>query len=251
MLVSELSGRHNILSKAKELGFMDEAGKSNSDVDWDEKARTILGHVKDLESKGFTFEGADASIELFIRREMVGYRPPFELVDFNILTGNKRMQGNSNPANPPVNENVTQAIVKLALLGPVDGSNVEMCPTKICLEVGESHSGPVDAVNVALNKALLLAYPSLASVKLVDYKVRILDPSAATGATTRAVVEFRDAESGESWTTGKSYCHPLYAVDVLASNVLLFLRVSVFLFCNYCSFCATQSTRIRILLSRP
>lgn len=214
MLVSELSGRHNILSKAKELGFMDEDGKSKLDVDWNEKARTILGHVKDLESKGFTFEGADASIELFIRREMVGYRPPFELIDFNILTGNKRMQGSSNPADPPMNESVTQATVKLALLGPSDGSNVGMCPTKICLEVGESQSGPVDAVNVALNKALLLAYPTLDSIKLVDYKVRILDPSAATGATTRVLVEFCDTLSGESWTTGKSYSHPLYAADL-------------------------------------
>jgi LeuA allosteric (dimerisation) domain len=97
--------------------------------------------------------------------------------------------------------------VKLALLGPSDGSHEDMCPTKICLEVGESAAGPVDAVNIALNKALLAAYPSLSTVTLADYKVRILDPSAATGATTRVMVEFKDTETGESWTTGMA-CAP-------------------------------------------
>lgn len=201
MLVSELSGRHNILSKAKELGF-DIDSPEESGADWNGRARAILHQVKDLENKGFTFEGADASIELFMRRKLVGYRPPFELIDFNVLTGNKRVQYSSDPSVPPRNESVTTATVKIALLGPSDGSNENMCPTKICLEVGESTSGPVDAVNIALNKALHAAYPSLSVVSLVDYKVRILDPNAATGATTRVMVEFKNSDSGESWTTG-------------------------------------------------
>lgn len=244
MLVSELSGRHNILAKAKELGFIDESETSASAIDWNGKARTILGQVKELESKGFTFEGADASIELFIRREMVGYRPPFELIDFNILTGNKRLQYSSNPSDPPVNESVTQATVKLALLGPLDGSNNEMCPTKMCLEVGESVSGPVDAVNTALYKALLPAYPSLASVKLVDFKVRILDPGAATGATTRVMVEFSDDKTGESWTTGKLrrlcfFVSPMLLYATKRAHILTLLVSWFFLFCVR-SLCAPQ-----------
>jgi 2-isopropylmalate synthase len=202
MLVSELSGRHNILSKARELGF-DIDSPSEGGIDWNGRARTILSQVKELENKGFTFEGADASIELFMRREMLGYRPPFELIDFNVLTGNKRVQYSSDPTEPPRNESVTTATVKIALLGPTDSSNKELCPTKVCLEVGESTSGPVDAVNIALNKALYAAYPSLSAVSLVDYKVRILDPNAATGATTRVMVEFRNMDTGESWTTGR------------------------------------------------
>lgn len=234
MLVSELSGRHNILSKAKELGFdVDESegrgNMANGGVDWNKRARSVLSRVKELENKGYSFEGADASIELFLRREMVGYRPPFELVDFTVLTNNKRVapEHSFDPADPPTNESLTQATIKLKLLGPVDGSNQDMCPTKVCLEVGESSRGPVDAINQALCKALLPSYPPLSAVTLADYKVRILDPNAATGATTRVHVEFRNAETGESWTT--CYAHP--NVIVASTNALMdgfeyfFLRV--------------------------
>lgn len=205
VLVSELSGRGNILSKARELGLdmpataqgVDDPNKS---MEWRTRTKAVLEQVKDLENKGYTFEGAEASVELMLRRTVKGYKPPFELVDFTVLTGNKRVMYQSDPTEPPVNESVTQATVKLALIGPTDGTNAVTCPTKICLEVGEGN-GPVDAVNRALCRALLAAYPPLAAVTLSDYKVRILDPSAATGAVTRVMVEFKNTETGESWTT--------------------------------------------------
>jgi hypothetical protein len=101
----------------------------------------VLEQVKKLESIGYSFEGAEASVELMLRRAMKGYRPPWELIDFTVLTGNKRVQLSSDPSAPSKNESVTQAMVKLGLLGPLDGSNMAMCPTKVVLECGEGN-GP-------------------------------------------------------------------------------------------------------------
>lgn len=226
ILVSELSGRGNILSKAQKLGLdvvstpnsgeAVPAGSTENSEEWKNRARTVLEQVKDLENRGYTFEGAEASVELMLRRAMDGYRPPFELLDFTVITGNKRVHYSNNPSEVPVNESVTQATVKLALLGPLDGSLKEECPSKICLEVAEGN-GPVDAVNAALCKALLDAYPPLASVALADYKVRILDPKAATGATTRVMVEFKNTHTNETWTT--VYAHP--NIIVASVNALM------------------------------
>jgi 2-isopropylmalate synthase len=220
VLVSELSGRGNILSKARELGFdvSDDANDSTigQPGEWKGRAKAVLEQVKELENKGYTFEGAEASVELMLRRAMNGYRPPFELVDFTVVMGNKRVLYHSDPSAPPVNESVTQGTVKLALMGPLDGSNQEMCPTKMCLEVAEGN-GPVDAINGALCKVLLTAYPSLAAVHLADYKVRILDPNAATGATTRVTVEFKNSDTGQEWTT--VYAHP--NIIVASVNALM------------------------------
>jgi 2-isopropylmalate synthase len=221
VLVSELSGRGNIMSKARELGLdmndgLDESSVDQSAVEWKVRAKAVLEQVKELENKGYTFEGAEASVELMLRRAMKGYRPPFELVDFTVVTGNKRVLYHADPTAPPVNESITQGTVKLALMGPTDGSHQEMCPTKMCLEVAEGN-GPVDAINGALCKALLAAYPSLGAVSLVDYKVRILDPNAATGATTRVMVEFKNSKTGQMWTT--VYAHP--NIIVASVNALM------------------------------
>jgi 2-isopropylmalate synthase len=194
-LVSELSGRGNIMSTAKELGF-DMSGNEA----WKDRAMTVLEQVKELENVGYSFEGAEASVELMLRRAMDGYRPPWELIDFTVLTGNKRVHLSADALQPSVNESVTQATVKLGLLGPQDGSNMAMCPTKVVLECGEGN-GPVDAFSAALNRVLIASYPALGSIRLVDYKVRILDPKAATGATTRVMVEFHNEDTGKNWTT--------------------------------------------------
>lgn len=213
ILVSELAGRRNVLSKAKELGLL-----PNDDPDaqreWGTRAKVVLGQVKDLENKGYSFEGAEASLELMLRRSVEGYRPPFELLDFTVATDNKRVQYGSNPYDPPLNESVTQATIKLALLGPEGGG--ETCPTKICLEVAEGN-GPVDAINAALGKVLFTVYKSLRTVALTDYKVRILDSENATAATTRVMVEFRDSATGKQWTI--VYAHP--NIIVASVNALM------------------------------
>lgn len=226
VLVSELSGRGNIISKAKELGLDDETHENFSKhernapeeqaAEWKRRASTVLEQVKELENKGYTFEGAEASVELMLRRATDGYRPPFELLDFTVITGNKRVQYSGGSSDVPVNESITQATVKLELFGPSDESYKEQCPSKVCLEVGEGN-GPIDAVNAALCKALLDAYPALATVALSDYKVRILDPKAATGATTRVTVQFKNTETDESWTT--VYAHP--NIIVASVNALM------------------------------
>lgn len=214
VLVSELSGRRNIMSKAEEMGLS--CADTSPDIahDWPARSRLVLERVKNLENKGYTFEGAEASVELMIRRTERGYRPPFELLDFTVMTGNKRVQYGADPDAPPINESVTQATIKLALLGPVDGG--DLCPTKVCLEVAEGN-GPVDAVNAALGKVLLQAYSALQSVTLMDYKVRILDNESGTAAITRVMVEFRDSDTGKQWTTVSAHRN----IIVASVNALL------------------------------
>eukprot|EP00737_Agarophyton_chilense_P001734 gb/GEZJ01001950.1/.p1 GENE.gb/GEZJ01001950.1/~~gb/GEZJ01001950.1/.p1 ORF type:complete len:618 (+),score=82.61 gb/GEZJ01001950.1/:221-2074(+) len=201
ILVSELSGRRNIVTKAKELGLHSGGADAEDVGEWDARAKSVLEQVKELENKGFSFEGAEASVELMLRRTRNGYRPPFELMDFSVSTGNKRVvvvQAEQAVRTAPYNDSVTQASVKLALLGPENGG--EVCPTKVCFEVAEGN-GPVDAVNAALQKCLLPVYAALRAVSVVDYKVRILDNASGTGAITRVVVEFEDASNGKQWRT--------------------------------------------------
>ena len=181
VLVSELAGRRNIVDKARELGL-------EAHVDT-ERAREVLTKVKQLEAKGYSFEGAEASVELMIRRTTDSYRPPFELLDYTILTGSKRL-GDA--------EGETQATVKLALLGPGEGT--EACPTKRCIEVGEGE-GPVDAFHNAVCRTLKEVYKPLRNIQLADYKVRILDNESGTAATTRVMVDFVDNDNGRRWTT--------------------------------------------------
>lgn len=184
VLVSELSGRRNIVSKARELGLGD------ADMELDDRAKQLLGRVKELELRGYSFEGAEASVELMIRRTLKGYRAPFVLLDYNIMTGSKRRGDGS--------EGETLATVKLALQGPGEGTY--SCPTKTLMQCAES-AGPVDAFHCALGKILHEVYVPLRSVVLADYKVRILDNESSTAATTRVMVDFKDTATGRRWTT--------------------------------------------------
>lgn len=214
ILVSELSGRRNILSKVRDLGLLPNSNDEDAQNEWNRRSKVVLDQVKDLENKGYSFEGAEASLELMLRRAVEGYRPPFELLDFSISTDNKRMIYEEGAEAVPTNRSATLATVKLALLGPPGMETT--CPTKICLEVAEG-IGPIDAVNAALEKALFPIYPPLRSVSLVDYKVRILDNQNRTKATTRVMVEFSDSETGKQWTT--MYAHP--NIIVASVNALM------------------------------
>jgi 2-isopropylmalate synthase len=164
VVVSELSGRGNVRMRAGEMGF---------DLRGQEKA--VLERVKELERRGFQFEAAEGSFELLVRRAEAGYLPPFELMD--VVVFSERRAGDGM---------IAEATVKLRV-----GEET--------LHTAASGEGPVHAVDRALRKALLPAFPELASVHLTDYKVRILDADKATGATTRVLVE---AAQGEArWST--------------------------------------------------
>lgn len=165
VLVSEMSGRGNLVYKAREFGL---------DADR-ETAELVLRQIKDLESRGFHFEGAEASVELLLRRGEAEYQPPFALVDFMVVVEHRQGRGL-----------FAEASVKVRI------------GDKVVHTVAEGN-GPVNALDHALRKALLPHYPQLASVHLTDYKVRILDSERATGATTRVMITTSNAH--RSWST--------------------------------------------------
>jgi 2-isopropylmalate synthase len=165
VVVSELSGRGNLLSKAEELGL----GQAGGDVGG------VLAEIKALEAKGFSFEAAEASVAMMMKRAEPGYRPPFALVDFLVNVEHRTGRGI-----------FAEAMVKVRVDGEV-------------LHTAAEGDGPVDALDAALRKALLPRYPQVADLHLVDYKVRILDGSQGTGATTRVLV---DTQQGtRRWST--------------------------------------------------
>ena len=165
VLVSDLSGRGNLLSKAEELGL---------DVSKDEAVR-VLNDIKELENAGFVFEGAEASVAVRLRRATPSYKPLFNLIDFTVIVEDRRGRGQ-----------LAEAMVKL----DVDGDIVH---------TAAEGNGPVNALDLALRKALLPTYPALRDIQLVDYKVRILDSEHATGAMTRVLIDSYNGK--ERWST--------------------------------------------------
>lgn len=164
-VVSELSGKGNLLDKARHLGLNTES------LD----LPAVLKQIKELEAQGFTFEGAEASVELMLRRTHPAYVPPFELIDFTVMVQRRRGRGL-----------MAEATVKVRV-GP-----------KIMHTAAEGN-GPVNALDTALRKALVHVYPRLTSVKLSDYKVRILDGENATAAITRVLID--TTCNTRSWST--------------------------------------------------
>ena len=166
VLISELSGKDNIAVKTRQFG-LDGLGRTEE--------RTVLAKIKELENLGFAFEAAEASVELMLRREMAGYAAPFELIDFMTIVEHRQGRGI-----------LAEAMVKLRIAG------------QEFHEAGEGN-GPVNAMDVALRKALLKFYPELERVSLLDYKVRILDSHSATAATTRVLIASTDGD--RVWST--------------------------------------------------
>jgi len=174
VLVSELSGRRNIIHKAKELG-LDLSQKK-------EEAQKLLEQVKLLESRGFQYEGAEASFELLAHRARPDYKPPFEMVDFMVVIEKRRRPS----TRKSLEEMLSEAIVKVRV-----GNEI--------MHTASEGNGPVNALDQALRKALLQFYPSLAQVKLVDYKVRILEESVGTESQVRVLIESSDGV--DEWRT--------------------------------------------------
>ncbi|HEX41662.1 MAG TPA: citramalate synthase [Phycisphaerales bacterium] len=157
-LISELSGKSNVLAELEK-----------NQIAQDKKlARRILERVQELEAQGYQYESADASFHLLVKREMGTFTPSFELVKYHVDV-EKRRSG----------EIVTEATVKLRV-----GDEVEHV-------VGEG-DGPVNALDAALRKSLVRFYPQINDVRLIDYKVRVVNAGEGTAAKVRVIIESRD-----------------------------------------------------------
>jgi 2-isopropylmalate synthase len=166
VVVSELSGRGNLLSKAEEYGL---------DQDGTTGVADVLTEIKALEAQGFSFEAAEASVALMLKRQQPGYTAPFELIDFSVTVEHRRGRGI-----------LAEATVKVRVDGEV-------------MHTAAEGNGPVNALDAALRKALSPRYPTIMHFQLADYKVRILDGNNGTGATTRVLI---DTQNGtRRWST--------------------------------------------------
>ncbi len=166
-LTSEVSGRSTILSMIHKIEPSIEKKSPETDM--------VISKLKELEYNGYQFEGADGSFELLVRKTLGKYKPFFELVNFKIIGEQPYNDGQS-----------ASALIKII----VDGK------TEITAAEGK---GPVNALDKALRKALEVFYPSLSSVHLMDYKVRVLDGKTATASMVRVLIESGDGS--DSWTT--------------------------------------------------
>lgn len=165
VVVSDLSGRGNLLSKAEEHGL---------EVEGNEVV-PVLNEIKELEARGFSFEAAEASVAMMLKRQEYGYKPPFELVDFFVNVEHRQGRGI-----------FAEAMVKVRVQGEL-------------LHTAAEGNGPVNALDNALRKALLGYYPQLAQFHLSDYKVRILDSDHGTEAITRVLIDTRNSTT--RWST--------------------------------------------------
>ncbi len=138
-----------------------------------------LDRLKALEGRGYQFEGADASLELLLRKASGEYRPYFELERY-------RTAGERGREAPRSASGDAYAMVQLTVGGQRE------------LQAAQG-DGPVHALDLALRRALDRFYPSLRGMALADYKVRVIDGSSGTQAGVRVLIESRDA--GAAWTT--------------------------------------------------
>jgi 2-isopropylmalate synthase len=159
VLISDLAGRSNIVMKARELGF--EVSNATPQL------KEMLVRIKDLEHRGYEFEAADGSLALLIRRVLTQTPAPFVVDGYHV---SMRRSGNAS---------ICEATVKVM----VDGQSAHT--------VAEG-DGPVNALDGALRGALVGFYERLGKVRLTDYKVRIIDSTNATAATTRVLIESTD-----------------------------------------------------------
>ncbi|MFM8476183.1 MAG: citramalate synthase [Planctomycetaceae bacterium] len=164
ILVSELSGRSNIISRTSKFAI----GEDN------ELMVRILNAVQDLEHEGYQFEAADASFDLLVMKLAGLHRPAFRLDHYRVHVENQSR------------EPMTEAVLKITTADVVQHV------------VGEG-DGPVNALDSALRKALVPVYPGITEMSLVDYKVRVINSAEGTAARVRVMIESRDRTS--LWST--------------------------------------------------
>ncbi|MEW5800753.1 MAG: citramalate synthase [bacterium] len=168
VLVSELSGKSNLLYKAREF---------NVDLSKDTpETATILKKLKELENLGFQFEAAEGSLELLMKKALGTHKTFFDLVGFRVIV--EKRDGDMIP--------ITEATIRVKVNGQI----------RYTAAMGD---GPVDALDAAFREAVTGFYPSLKDVKLIDYKVRILNNQEGTAAKTRVLIESQDEH--KKWGT--------------------------------------------------
>ena len=172
IVVSDQAGRANFLARFRELGI-------DLEID-DPKVLTLVDRVKAREFEGYAYDGAEASFELLARRALGQVPEYFSLARFRVMDDRRW-----NARGELVTE--SEATVTVEVGGEA-------------LMTVATGNGPVNALDLALRKALLPRYPQLADLRLVDFKVRILTPEAGTEAVTRVMIESADSR-GRRWTT--------------------------------------------------
>ncbi len=171
MLVSDMAGRASIELKSRELGFdLDPADAEDAAT-----VARVLAKVKELELRGYTFDAADASFDLLLRRELGALPVFFAVESWRVITDQRGAE-----------EALSEATVK------VHAGEQRLVAT------GEGN-GPVNALDHALREALMPVYPELADLELIDFRVRILDAAHGTDAVTRVLIE--TANGRTSWET--------------------------------------------------
>ncbi|MHC1682589.1 MAG: citramalate synthase [Clostridiaceae bacterium] len=172
ILMSEVSGRSTLMSMINKVNPSLTKNSKESDA--------ILKRLKELEHEGYQFEGAESSFELLVRKELGMFKPSFELVEYKVDT-----------INPSNTDHSATAITKIKVNGEYEITAAE-------------GMGPVNALDKALRKALSIFYPSISSMYLLDYKVRVISGDKATSAKVRVTIESTDGV--ETWNTiGVSY----------------------------------------------
>ncbi|HRV09225.1 MAG TPA: citramalate synthase [Acidobacteriota bacterium] len=166
VLVSDLSGKGNLLYKIREFGDID---LERLDV------RALVQHIKQLEYEGYQFEGAEASLKLLAHQHLGGATQPFQIKGFRVIVD--QVGGN----------------------GMISEATVKVSVGDLSEHTAAEGNGPVNALDRATKKALGRFFPELTKVHLIDYKVRVLDARQGTAAKVRVLIESTDGE--ESWTT--------------------------------------------------
>ncbi|MDB6116056.1 MAG: leuA 1 [Lacunisphaera sp.] len=166
VVISELSGRANVVSKAGEPGF--------ENIDAATSAK-VVELIKAKEHEGFSFEAAEASAALLVRRLAPDYQPLFQLLDYR---GMVSRHGDRSMA---------EATIKLCIGGHE-------------VHTAAEGNGPVNAFDQALRKALQPLFPQVKAIQLSDYKVRILNSNLGTAAITRVLIDWHDGET-RRWST--------------------------------------------------
>lgn len=173
IMISDQAGRSNIITRLKEIGL------DSGDTLKSTQISDLVNKVKELEAQGYAYDAADASFEILAKKSLAVVPNFFDLVSFRVLDERKVNNGEV--------EAVAEATIKIRI------------DNKDAMSVAEGN-GPVNALDKALKKALSNKYPTLANIRLSDYKVRILTPSEGTEAVTRVQIESCDA-AGNKWTT--------------------------------------------------
>ena len=205
ILVSELSGKDNIAVKRVEFG-LDGLDR--------EQERQVLARIKELENQGYSFEGAEGSVDLMLRRIQPGYLPPFVLERYKVVVEHRHAAGASevwalerSHAGAVVSGNGATAGHNPSHMGDlVAEATLKVRVGHAVFHTAAEGNGPVNALDKALRKALLPIYPYLVDVHLSDYKVRILDSQSATAAQVRVQIDSafrpRGAETDvHTWST--------------------------------------------------